>query len=156
MTKRRLFGFLLVSQIMTGCQWLSEVAYPDKGDIEIRVRGAKNINPNSIGIAQPVKICVMEITNRHWTPPHYYEGLPCQKLQINQHVLRLEQAILWPSQENRYFFSVSFRDATWLMIGAEFQTLNGANLLIKQNIQVKPKTIVNVIVSGNQLFFDNK
>lgn len=143
---------MLAITMLGGCSWLSsdEAALlppilQDTRSVEIELKTGGNVNPNALGRAQPVKLCVIETSQPGWVPTGVREGAPCRRDAVMDGALSHHQAILRPNETHRYLVAAPAHQARWFVIAAEFQQINGAKYLVEQISPAQANSKIRVL-----------
>lgn len=123
---------LAAGGLLSGCSWFSSAPDipPQQRRIDLRVVAAPRINPGINGQAQPLKLCIVELSREGWSPPGLYQGTLCSGINTGAEVVSVTAYILAPSEERQYFRDVPFEQARWWVIAAEFQDMNNGKGLL--------------------------
>lgn len=119
--------------------------------LTLRIEAANDINVSANGVAQPVKMCVVELNQEGWTPPGLYQGRSCSDISPGGEVLNVAQFIVTPQQCHDYQREVPWGEERWLVVAAEFQNPGSGNGLVKLKSAARADYSAVVQVDGNRL-----
>lgn len=147
--------YLTVVGTLSGCSGFSHTAIPEDirthRVIDVAISASEKINPNAAGQAQPVKVCVIEANKAGWMPDGLRDGTPCRDSLLSDGALGLTTSILQPNETLRYRFTIPADQERWMVIGAEFQQVNGGVPLIEQFSPVLVDSKIRVMAENTSL-----
>lgn len=145
---------VLAGGMLSGCSWFSHepsAVIRDTRNVDIEISTSDNVNPNAFSQPQPVKVCVIETSKPGWTPGSISEGAPCRDGPLEDGVVSRNQSILQPNQTWRYQLVVPAHQTRWIVVGAEFQQINGALYLVEQKSSAKADSDIRVRIETTAL-----
>lgn len=147
-------GFLLMGGL-SGCSWFTHDSADDAPgrlrNIDVDISASPAVNPNASGLAQPVKVCVMEISRAGWVPEGIGEGAPCRDEPLKDGLLSRNQSILQPNETRRFRFRVPAEQERWIVVGAEFQQSSGVLPLAEKRSPAQADSHLRVVVGMTSL-----
>ncbi|MFW0766423.1 type VI secretion lipoprotein TssJ [Trabulsiella odontotermitis] len=142
------------SLFLSGCSWFFSSDQPEREpenrNIVLQIVATNDLNPTSGGVAQPVKMCVVELNREGWSPPGLYQGRACSDIQPDKDVLSVTPFIMAPMETRTFIREVPYRQDRWLVIAVEFQTL-GKDSVIQLKSGARNDFNPVVLVDGNRL-----
>lgn len=148
-------GGLLLVGMLSGCSWFSHDEAADAGRrlrfIDVEVTAIDNVNPNAAGVAQPIKVCVIEANRSGWMPEGIGDGAPCRETAPSDETQSRHQSILKPRETLSYRFEVPAGQERWIVVGAEFQRISGVLPIAEQKSPAQADSQMKVIVGMTSL-----
>jgi type VI secretion system protein VasD len=142
------------SLFISGCSWFfssdQPEMEPENRNIALQLVATNDLNPTLGGVAQPVKMCVVELNREGWSPPGLYLGRACSDIQPDADVLSVTPFIMAPMETRTFIREVPYGQDRWLAIAAEFQTL-GKDSVIQLKSEARNDFNPVVLVDGNRL-----
>lgn len=144
------------SLLCGGCSWFSsspeqEIALPPQRTVTLSIEAASVLNPSPSGQSQPVKLCVIELSQQGWMPPGLYRGQACSGIVPNADVLSVTPFIVTPGGRYDYQRQLPWQEARWLLVAAEFQRPGADSGLLTLEAAARADYHAVVQVDGNRL-----
>lgn len=119
--------------------------------VTISINAANVLNPSPSGQSQPVKMCVIELSQQGWMPPGVYRGQACSGIAQNADVLSVTSFIVAPGGGYDYQRALPWQEDRWLLVAAEFQQPGADSRLLTLEAAARADYHAVVQVNGNLL-----
>ncbi|RDK86814.1 type VI secretion system protein VasD [Enterobacillus tribolii] len=124
---------------------------PQNRQIDLRLNATANLNASASGVAQPVKMCVVELNREGWLPPGLYQGRTCSDISTGGEVIRVTSFIMTPLETRKYQHEVPYEEERWLVVAAEFQSPGVGNGLIQLKSEARKDFNPVILIDGNHM-----
>jgi type VI secretion system protein VasD len=136
-----------------GCSWFGKsTPKATARTVQINISTSGDVNPDAAGVAQPVKVCVVESRQPGWLPDVEVRALPCKRLPSGAEIVSSRQSIIPPGGQQDYRFSVPLGEERWWVVAAEFQRMGGARSVIELTSPNLRDEHIQVTVRRSALF----